>query len=124
MDGNGRWAEQQGKPRHVGHRAGVDSVRRILNVCAKTGINIVTLFAFSSENWRRPQTEVNLLMDLFLTALDREVKRLKKRNIRLKVIGDISAFPDKLRQKIVKSEQQTEENDGLLLQLRIRGGGG
>ena len=123
MDGNGRWAEQQGKPRHVGHRAGVESVRKVLSVCAKKGVQVVTLFAFSSENWRRPQTEVNLLMEIFLTALDREVKRLRKRNIRLKIIGDITAFPEKLQQKIIKSEQQTEENTGLLLQVAANYGG-
>lgn len=123
MDGNGRWAEQQGKPRHVGHRAGVESVRKVLSVCARSGVGVVTLFAFSSENWRRPQTEVNLLMEIFLTALEREVKRLKKRNIKLKIIGDITAFPEKLQQKIINAEQQTEENSGLLLQIAANYGG-
>ena len=123
MDGNGRWAEQQGKPRHVGHRAGVESVRRVMSVCANSGVQVVTLFAFSSENWRRPQSEVNLLMEIFITALDREIKRLKKRNIKLKIIGDITAFPDKLQHRIVKAEQQTEDNTGLLLQVAANYGG-
>ena len=98
MDGNGRWAERQGKPRHFGHRAGLESVRRVLDVCHQVGVETVTLFAFSSENWKRPEQEVTFLMDLFLTALEREVKRMKKRNIKLKVIGDVSAFSDKLQQ--------------------------
>lgn len=123
MDGNGRWAERQGKPRHAGHRAGVETVRTVLEVCGEVGVKVLTLFAFSSENWKRPATEVNLLMDLFITALDREVKRMQKRNIRLKVIGDISAFSQKLQDKIRAAEQATSSNSGLLLQVAANYGG-
>lgn len=123
MDGNGRWAQQRGKPRHAGHRAGVDSVRSTVEECARLGIEVLTLFAFSSENWRRPRTEVNLLMELFISALSREVKRMHANNIRLRVVGDVSAFPDKLQKRIVASERQTESNTGLLLQVAANYGG-
>lgn len=123
MDGNGRWAEKQGKARHAGHRAGVDTVRRVMEVCGERSVAVLTLFAFSSENWKRPKTEVNLLMELFISALDREVKRMKKRNVRLKVIGNISAFSEKLQKRIHAAEALTAGNDGLLLQIAANYGG-
>ena len=123
MDGNGRWAERQGKPRTTGHRAGVESVRRVMEVCGKAGVKALTLFAFSSENWKRPKSEVNVLLDLFMVALNQEIKRIDKRNVRLRVIGDLSAFPHKLQQRIVEAEQLTAENDGLLLQIAANYGG-
>lgn len=123
MDGNGRWARQQGKPRHAGHRAGVESVRSTIEVCVERGIEALTLFAFSSENWRRPRSEVDLLMELFISALSREVKRLDKNNIRLRVIGDAGAFPKKLQQRIQEAERRTGGNDGLLLQIAANYGG-
>ncbi len=123
MDGNGRWAQNRGKPRHAGHRAGVETVRRVMEVCGQQGVRILTLFAFSSENWRRPKTEVKMLMELFFTALNREVRRMKKRNVRLRIIGDISAFSDKLQKLIRDSERLTADNDGLLLQVAANYGG-
>ncbi len=123
MDGNGRWAQNQGKPRHAGHKAGVKSVRSSVEYSAKQGVEVLTLFAFSSENWQRPETEVRLLMELFLVALKNEVKKLNKNNVRLKVIGDISAFDKKLQAQIVKAEQQTENNSGLILQVAANYGG-
>lgn len=123
MDGNGRWAQQQGKARHAGHRAGVETVRKVIEVCGEQGVKVLTLFAFSSENWRRPKTEVKMLMELFFTALNREVRRMKKRNVRLRVIGDISAFSDKLQKLIIESEKTTAANDGLLLQVAANYGG-
>ncbi len=123
MDGNGRWAERQGKPRTTGHKAGVESVRRVMEECGQAGVKVLTLFAFSSENWKRPQAEVNLLFDLFLVALKQEVKRINKRNVRLRVIGDVSAFPHKLQQRIMAAEQLTADNDGLLLQIAANYGG-
>ena len=92
MDGNGRWAEKRNKARIMGHRAGVEAVRGVVEACAKKGIEVLTLFAFSSENWRRPEDEVSLLMELFMTVLGREVKRLHKNNIRLRIIGDTTRF--------------------------------
>ncbi|MGV6827303.1 MAG: isoprenyl transferase [bacterium] len=123
MDGNGRWAQQQGKPRHYGHRAGVESVRSVIEACGDKGIKVLTLFAFSSENWQRPKSEVSLLMELFLTALKQEVKKLDKNNVRMQVIGDTSAFPPNLQKRIGEAEKQTRDNDGLLLQIAANYGG-
>jgi len=123
MDGNGRWAQQQGKARHFGHKAGVKSVRSTVENAAKAGVKVLTLFAFSSENWQRPQAEVSMLMELFMIALDKEVKRLVKNNVRLRIIGDTSAFPEKLQQRIVKSEEKTADSDGMLLQIAANYGG-
>lgn len=117
MDGNGRWAKKRLMPRFAGHKAGVEAVRNIVKACVERKIEVLTLFAFSSENWRRPQEEVSLLMKLFMSALDREVKRLHKNGVRLRVIGDISAFPEKLQQQIHTSEELTRDNT--LLQLNI-----
>jgi undecaprenyl diphosphate synthase len=115
MDGNGRWAQKRFMPRIMGHYAGVKAVRRIVEFCAKKNIEVLSLFAFSSENWRRPKDEVSLLMELFITTLDSEVNSLDKNNIRLKIIGDKSAFPEKLQQKILSGEAQTAQNTGLTL---------
>jgi undecaprenyl diphosphate synthase len=123
MDGNGRWAEKRGQPRHAGHRAGVNSVRSTIEVCIERGVEVLTIFAFSSENWRRPKTEVNLLMELFLTALQREVKRLQANNIRLRVIGDVGAFPEKLQKRIRTSEEATAGNRRMMLQVAANYGG-
>jgi len=123
MDGNGRWAQQQNKPRHAGHRAGVESVRSSIEACVERGIGVLTLFAFSSENWRRPQKEVDLLMELFVSALSREIKKLEKNRIRLRVIGDTTAFPPKLQKRIAEAEQRTVGNDRLILQIAANYGG-
>ncbi|MCB1775305.1 MAG: di-trans,poly-cis-decaprenylcistransferase [Gammaproteobacteria bacterium] len=123
MDGNGRWAEKRGQARHAGHRAGVNSVRSTIEVCIEHGVEVLTIFAFSSENWRRPKTEINLLMELFLTALQREVRRLQSNDIRLRVIGDIAAFPEKLQKRIRASEEATAGNRRMLLQVAANYGG-
>lgn len=101
----------------------MDTVRKAIEICGQQGVKILTLFAFSSENWQRPQTEVKMLMELFFTALNREVRRMKKRNVRLRVIGDISAFSDKLQRLIRESENATAANNGLLLQIAANYGG-
>jgi len=123
MDGNGRWAQRQGKPRVWGHKKGVEAVRRSVSFCRELGIESLTLFAFSSENWRRPDEEVSTLMQLFLMVLQSEVKTLHKHNVRLKVVGDLSAFSDKLRLSIDKAEQLTLNNTALTLNIAANYGG-
>ena len=123
MDGNGRWAERQGKPLVWGHKKGVEAVRRSVSFCRELGIQSLTLFAFSSENWRRPEDEVSTLMQLFLMVLQKEVKALHKHNIRLKIIGDLSAFSDKLVQSIRKAEQLTAANTAMTLNIAANYGG-
>ncbi|MEW8500671.1 MAG: polyprenyl diphosphate synthase, partial [Candidatus Thiodiazotropha taylori] len=123
MDGNGRWAKKRGLPRYAGHPAGVDAVRRVVEACVVRKISVLTLFAFSSENWRRPAKEVNLIMDLFIRSLRKEIKRLDRNQVKLKVIGDRSAFSKKLQQQIADAEQQTASNQGLLLQVAANYGG-
>lgn len=123
MDGNGRWAKKRMMPRFVGHKAGVEAVRNIVELCGKKKIDVLTLFAFSSENWRRPEQEVNLLMDLFLTSLQREINKLAENNIRLQVIGQRDIFSQKLQQQISSAETLTAGNSGLRLVLAINYGG-
>ncbi len=123
MDGNGRWAAQQGLPRHAGHKAGVKAVRATVEACARRGVEYLTLFAFSSENWRRPEQEVNMLMQLFLTSLKVEIKRLHKNNIRLSFIGERRAFDEQLQSKITEAEVLTASNTGLHLIVAVNYGG-
>jgi len=123
MDGNGRWAKKRALPRFAGHKAGVDTVRSIVKLCVEYKIEVLTLFAFSSENWRRPEQEVSLLMQLLATALQKEVKKLHKNNIRLQIIGALEAFPAKLRQLVVDAEQLTENNTALTLVVAVNYGG-
>ena len=123
MDGNGRWAQKRFMPRAVGHQAGVKAVRKIVEYCAKHKVEVLTLFAFSSENWRRPETEVSLLMALFMATLQREITKLDRNNIRLRFIGDRSAFSDKLQQKMIEGEAQTQNNTDLTLVVAANYGG-
>ena len=123
MDGNGRWAKQQGKLRIFGHQNGVKAVRSAVNFAAKNQIKVLTLYAFSSENWRRPEEEVSALMTLFMKALDNEVKKLHKNNIRLNIIGDKSQFSASLQKRIAESEALTAENTGLILNIAANYGG-
>lgn len=123
MDGNGRWAQKRGLPRIAGHKSGVEAVRSVIQTCVKKGIDVVTLFAFSSENWRRPKKEVGLLMELFLTALQREVKKLHKNGVQLRIVGDISAFDQKIQTRIKKSEELTKDNTRLVLNIAANYGG-
>ncbi|MDX1304040.1 isoprenyl transferase [Photobacterium sp.] len=123
MDGNGRWAKAKGKTRVFGHKAGVDAVRKTVSTANRLGVKALTLFAFSSENWRRPEDEVSLLMQLFMTVLGREVKRLHKNNIQLRVIGDKSRFSRRLQDKILASETLTASNTGLVLNIAANYGG-
>ncbi len=123
MDGNGRWAQQHGHKRHAGHKEGVKSVRKIVDCAARAGVEILTLFAFSSENWRRPREEVGMLMDLFMLVLKKEIKRLRKNNVRLRIIGDRSKFSQELQDAMAKAEEDTADNDGLILQIAANYGG-
>ena len=123
MDGNGRWAKQRHLPRHAGHKSGVNSTRMVIEECGGKGINTLTLFAFSSENWRRPKNEVSLLMELFLSTLQREITRLHRNNVRLRFIGDRSAFADKLRIQMTEGEELTCGNTGLNLNIAANYGG-
>ncbi|MGX2957027.1 polyprenyl diphosphate synthase [Ursidibacter arcticus] len=123
MDGNGRWAKQQGKLRIFGHQNGVKAVRSAVNFAAKHQIKVLTLYAFSSENWSRPEAEVSALMMLFMKALDSEVKKLHQNNIRLKIIGDKSRFSESLQKRIEQSEQLTSQNTGLILNIAANYGG-
>lgn len=123
MDGNGRWAKNRGLPRVAGHRKGVETVRDLVAACGKKGISYLTLFAFSSENWRRPETEVRLLLELFLMALEKEVKELHANKVRFRVIGDISRFGTKLGARILDAENLTSGNQGLTLTIAANYGG-
>ncbi len=123
MDGNGRWAEKRNKARVMGHRAGVEAVRGVVESCAKQGVEVLTLFAFSSENWRRPKKEVGLLMELFMTALGHEVRRMHKNNVRLRIIGDKERFSSALQGRIKKAEELTKDNSGLTVVVAANYGG-
>jgi len=123
MDGNGRWAKQRRLPRFAGHRRGVESVRESVKTCAERGVGFLTLFAFSSENWRRPADEVALLMQLFIAALENEVQKLHRNGIRLKVIGERSRFDPKIQRLITEGEQLTAANRGLTLTIAANYGG-
>ena len=123
MDGNGRWAKRQKRPRFWGHKRGVERVRSTVEYCLNNNIEALTLFAFSTENWKRPKDEVSFLMDLFLSSLKREVKKLHKGGIRLRIIGDISQFSEKLQQTINEAEELTKDNRKLALNIAANYGG-
>ena len=123
MDGNGRWATSRRLPRVAGHARGVEAVRTILEACAKSGVEFLTLFAFSSENWRRPVDEVSVLMRLFISALEREVDQLHANGIRLRVVGDLDAFEPRLRTLIRQSEARTAGNQRMTLTIAANYGG-
>jgi len=123
MDGNGRWAKKRFLPRFAGHRRGLETVRDSVKYCLARGIEYLTLFAFSSENWRRPEEEVTLLMQLFVRALQQEVSKLDKNGVRLRVVGDLSRFDPELRSLISASEQKTQGNEKLTLTIAANYGG-
>ncbi len=123
MDGNGRWAKQRFMPRVVGHQRGVESLRSTVKACRDMGVEYLTVFAFSSENWRRPQDEVSFLMSLFLKMLEREIAGMHKNNIRLKIIGDRSRFDEKLSATMRDAEALTANNTGLTFTIAANYGG-
>jgi undecaprenyl diphosphate synthase len=123
MDGNGRWAASRGLARAAGHKQGIGAVRMTIEECARRGVEALTLFAFSSENWKRPQEEVTSLMSLFMDALDREVADLHKNKVRLRFIGDRKSLSVRLQARIAAGEEMTAANPGLKLQVAVSYGG-
>ncbi len=123
MDGNGRWAKKRLMPRVAGHAQGVERVRDMVEACIERGVEYLTLFAFSSENWRRPQDEVNRLMELFVMALEREVEKMYRNGVRLKVVGDLARFEPRLRGLIAAGEARTAGNSRLTVTVCANYGG-
>ena len=123
MDGNGRWAKARGLPRIAGHRKGLERVRELVRACGEAGVHYLTLFAFSSENWRRPEQEVRLLMELFLNALDREVAKLHENGVRFRMIGDVRGLGEAIAERIRRAEALTRDNRGLTLIIAANYGG-
>lgn len=123
MDGNGRWAQMRGLPRAAGHQAGFKATREIVECCGRRQLEALTLFAFSSENWKRPANEVSRLMDLFLGALKSEVGSIHRNNVRMRFIGDRSAFSEKLQQQMDNAEALTGDNTGMKLAIAVNFGG-
>lgn len=123
MDGNGRWAQQRGQPRAMGHRAGVKSVRKVLRAAHKAGVQVLTLYAFSQENWSRPPEEVRLLMQLFIKTLAREINDMHGNNMRIRFIGDHRDFDPLLRAEMRRAEKLTALNSGLTLVMAVGYGG-
>jgi undecaprenyl diphosphate synthase len=123
MDGNGRWATRRFLPRVAGHAKGVERVRDVVEACVERGVEFLTLFAFSSENWRRPAEEVSVLMRLFMTALEREITKMHVNSIRLKVVGDLSRFDPKLQRMIANAERRTANNTRLTVNICANYGG-
>jgi undecaprenyl diphosphate synthase len=119
MDGNGRWAKKQGKDRIEGHKSGVESVRNAVKASIECGVKFLTLYAFSTENWKRPKEEVDALMELLVFAIEKEIPELMKNNIRLNAIGNISSLPDKSRQSLYQSIETTKNNTQLTLTLAL-----
>jgi len=119
MDGNGRWAKKRGMPRIAGHTEGVESVRDTVEACGQLGVRFLTLYAFSTENWKRPQEEVSLLMRLLLKALKDETDRLHTNNVRIQTIGDIAALPQEVQNELLDDIQKTKDNTGLTLILAL-----
>ena len=123
MDGNGRWAKRKGFPKIAGHRAGAKSVEEIIKAAREAGIEILTLYTFSTENWKRPKKEVDSLMKLLEAYLDKETEKIAKKGIRVRAIGRIEGLPEGVRDKIKKIENRTKDNKGLLLNLALNYGG-
>jgi undecaprenyl diphosphate synthase len=123
MDGNGRWAKQRFLPRVAGHKRGLEAVRATVKACVQRGVEYLTLFAFSSENWRRPQDEVKFLMQLFIAALEQEIEKLHSNGVRFRAVGDLSRFEPRIVRLVEEAEARTAGNDGLLLTVAANYGG-
>lgn len=123
MDGNGRWAKARGLPRLAGHRAGVENLRRILRACSEFGIKILTIYAFSTENWGRPEAEVRGLMNILETVIDRELRQLHANGVQLRHIGELSGLSEPLQEKVRRAIELTRHNDQLILNVAFNYGG-
>jgi len=119
MDGNGRWAKKRGLPRLAGHNAGIESVRKVVEVCGELGVKVLTLYTFSQENWKRPRVEVSALMNLLLNTLNREIDELMVKNVRIICIGNIHLLPEKTRRILLQAKKNTAKNTGLILNLAL-----
>jgi len=122
MDGNGRWAKQKGFPRIVGHKKGVETVRKVVTLCGELGISALTLYAFSTENWARPKTEIKALMGLLKIYLQKEIGELNKNNVKLRAIGRLKEFPDQIQELLNKAIEATGKNTGVILTLALNYG--
>ncbi|MFV9509824.1 isoprenyl transferase [Tepidibacillus sp. LV47] len=122
MDGNGRWAKNKGLPRIAGHRAGMEAIKRVVKAANKVGVKIVTLFAFSTENWKRPEKEVNFLMSLPQEFLTKEINELNKQNVQVKIIGFDQNLPEHTLKAVHEAEKRTENNTGLILNFALNYG--
>ncbi len=123
MDGNGRWAKKRGLPRVMGHRAGIKTVREIIKSCSELNVKILSLFAFSTENWRRPKEEVDALMDLLVLTIENELDELIGNNIIIKTIGDKGGLPKYVQKKVVEAEEKTKKNTGMIVNVALNYGG-
>jgi undecaprenyl diphosphate synthase len=123
MDGNGRWAKEKGLPRIEGHKRGADSLRETIKTCMELGVKYLTVYAFSTENWNRPKTEVSFLMNLLSMTIDNELEQLNKNKIRIRFLGRLNMLPNNLNDKIVKAEKLTEKNEALDLNIMLSYGG-
>lgn len=123
MDGNGRWAKKRGLPRGVGHRAGVEAIRAVVTTCSDLGIQVLTLYAFSTENWKRPRSEVDILMNLLIEYLQKEAEELHRNKVQIRTIGSLLELPPKAQVEIDRAVQLTRNNSGLIVNLAINYGG-
>ena len=123
MDGNGRWAQARGLPRVFGHRAGMEALQEVVRLCVDLGIKVLTVFAFSTENWKRPQEEINILMNLLYEYVQKELDELDRQNVCIRVIGHIQELPFRARHELDRSQASTASNDGLLLNIALNYGG-
>jgi undecaprenyl diphosphate synthase len=123
MDGNGRWAKKRGLPRVMGHKAGMDAIKKTVRACSDLGVSILTIYAFSTENWKRPQDEVGFLMNLLVEYMRKEIKELNENRVRVKILGEIDMLPEQTRQEIIEAVSLTENNDGLQFNIALNYGG-
>ena len=123
MDGNGRWAQKKGLPRVMGHKAGMEALKKTVKSCSDLGIKILTVYAFSTENWNRPQDEVNYLMDLLVEYMRKEVNALHKNKVKIKILGEVDMLPDQTRTEIEEAIELTKNNEGLQFNIALNYGG-